>query len=215
MPPSIPGNSARRTAGRCRWCAFTGPAMTDMKPVDVLYFDDATPFTRWLAVHHVSAGPQWVAIAKKGCTTHVLGHRDALDAALCFGWIDGIVGRLDGSHYALRFSRRRARSNWSVVNLKRYRELAAAGRVEPAGRQAYEARDPGLSEETPAALSALERARFKASAEAWSFFERQPPGYRRQASWYGISATTAAVRARRLERLIDLSSNGQRLTGFG
>ncbi len=186
-----------------------------MKPSDVRYFDSAQQFRTWLHAHHLISAPVWVAIAKRGCAHHVLPHQDALDEALCFGWIDGVVGRLDEDHYALRFSKRRPGSNWSAVNVLRFGQLHKAGEVHASGLAAFESRDRAASEDTPAELEAHDLVVFQANVAAWAFFERQPPGYRRQASWYVLSARTDATRQRCLMRVIELSALGQRLPGYG
>lgn len=185
-----------------------------MRPTDVRYFDSAQHFRAWLLKHHATSPPMWVAIVKRGGSHHVLPHQDALDVALCFGWIDGIVGRLDDEHYALRFSARRPRSNWSAVNLLRFAQLKESGAVHAAGLAAFESRDRVVSEEKPAELTDADLELFKATSGAWAFFARQPSGYRRQASWYVLSARTTTTRQRRLARVIELSAIGQRLPGF-
>jgi uncharacterized protein YdeI (YjbR/CyaY-like superfamily) len=185
-----------------------------MKPTDVRYFDSPVAFRAWLEAHRDSAGPTWVAVAKKGATHHVLPYAAVLDTLLCLGWIDGVVGRVDEQHYALRASRRRPGSNWSAVNVQRVAELSAAGLMHPAGLAAFESRDKAVSEETRAELAPADRAVFEANAAAWAFFQAQPPGYRRQASWYVISARTPATRQRRLARLVELCAAGRRLPGF-
>lgn len=182
-----------------------------MKPVDVRRFASPAAFRAWLDAEHAVTDAQWVAIAKKHATHDRLSHAEALDIALAYGWIDGFVSKLDDSHYALRFSRRRPKSNWSAVNIRRFGELLAAGRVMPAGRAAFEARDRAVSEERPATLDGIHARRFRAQPGAWRFFSAQPPGYRRQAAWYVMSARTEATRDNRLQRLIDASGRGERL----
>ncbi len=185
-----------------------------MKPTEILFFDSAPQFRSWLRAHHTTSLPVWIALSKRGCTHHVLAHQDALDTALCFGWIDGIIGRIDSEHYALRFSQRRVGSNWSSVNVCRFNQLRAMGMVESAGLRAFDARDLAVSEDTPAQLDETDLAQFKSNAAAWAYFERQPPGYRRQASWYVQSARTPATRQRRLLKLIELCSIEKRLPGY-
>jgi uncharacterized protein YdeI (YjbR/CyaY-like superfamily) len=186
-----------------------------MRPTDVQYFESAQDFRAWLLERHATSTPIWVAVAKRGCAHHVLVYQEALDAALCFGWIDGIVGRVDGDHYALRFSPRRPRSNWSVVNVRRFGQLKVAGVVHPSGLVAFDSRDRAVSEEEPAELAFADLELFKANAAAWAFFAAQPQGYRRQASWYVLSARTVATRRRRLAKVIELSALEKRLPGFG
>ena len=106
-------------------------------------FRSSAAFRRWLERHHATATEVVVACAKKGAGVTGVRYPDALDEALCFGWIDGITRRIDDARYAVRFTPRRPRSHWSAVNLKRYAELDAMGRVAPPGRARYEARDPG------------------------------------------------------------------------
>lgn len=182
-----------------------------MQAVDVRHFRSAAEFRRWLARHHASASAQWVAIAKKHATDRLLHYRDALDAALAYGWIDGFVSKLDDTHYALRFTPRKPKSNWSAVNVRRYGELLAAGRIEEPGRRAFESRDRAVSEEARAELDGPLRARFERNKRAWAFFMAQPPGYRRQASWAVLSARTDATRERRLQALIEASARGERV----
>lgn len=186
-----------------------------MKPTNVLFFDSAEQFRLWLQAHHTSSAPVWIALAKRGCTHHLLFHQDALDTALCFGWIDGIVGKIDIEHFALRFSKRRTRSNWSVVNVSRFGELHEMGLVDAAGLSAFESRDITLSEDTPAQLNETDLAQLKANPAAWAYFEQQPPGYRRQASWFVQSARTAVTRQRRLLKVIERSESQKRLPGYG
>jgi uncharacterized protein YdeI (YjbR/CyaY-like superfamily) len=182
-----------------------------MTPSDLLYFKSAAAFRRWLAQHHATATSQWVALAKKGATDRLLHYPDALDAALAYGWIDGFVSKLDDTHYALRFTPRKPRSNWSAVNVKRYQELLAQGLIEDAGRRAFDMRDRAVSEQTPAELDGELLAAFKGNKVAWAFFRAQPPGYRRQASWAVLSARTEPTRQRRLQGLIDASARGERI----
>jgi uncharacterized protein YdeI (YjbR/CyaY-like superfamily) len=182
-----------------------------MKPIDIRHFASAAAFRAWLRRAHARSTAQWVAIAKKNATEHVLPHRDALDTALAFGWIDGFVSKLDATHYALRFTPRKPGSNWSAVNVKRYGELLAAGRIEPAGRAAFDQRDRRMTEERPAELTAPYLKVFRHQPAAWRFFSGQPPGYRRQMSWYVLSAKTEPTRQRRLQALMDASAAGQRL----
>jgi len=186
-----------------------------MKPTEVRYLDSLEQFRAWMQVHHATSPPVWVALAKRGCSHHVLRHQDALDAALCWGWIDGAVGRLDDDHCALRFSRQRPGSNWRVVNLVRFCELRAAGQVHASGLAAFDSRDRVVSADVPAELDASDLQAFQANPTAWAFLQSQPPGCRRQASWYVLSARRGATRQRRLSQIIELSGLAQRLPGYG
>jgi uncharacterized protein YdeI (YjbR/CyaY-like superfamily) len=143
-----------------------------------------------------------------------------VDEALCFGWIDGVRKRVDETSYANRFTPRRARSTWSAVNIKRVQELIAAGRMRPAGLAAFEARSGdrtgvySYEQRREAALEPLQEERFRANAAAWEYWKAAPPGYRKMATWWVVSAKKPETRERRLGQLIEDSSAGRRLRQF-
>jgi uncharacterized protein YdeI (YjbR/CyaY-like superfamily) len=183
---------------------------------DVKFFKKPASFGRWLAKHHRSARELWVGFHKKATGRPSLTWPEAVDEALCFGWIDGIRRSIDADSYMIRFTPRRARSTWSLVNTRRVTELIREGRMQPAGLAAFEARDPLKAgvysfERSAAALDAESEARFKANRAAWSFFQSQPAGYRKTAIHWVVSARKAETRARRLATLVSDSAAGQRI----
>jgi uncharacterized protein YdeI (YjbR/CyaY-like superfamily) len=107
--------------------------MSGRDPGEAIHFADAAAWESWLAEHHEDSGGVWLEIAKKGAGVTSLTIREALDGALCFGWIDSQRKGLDEHWYLQRYSRRRAGSPWSRVNVERVEELVAAGRMRPAG----------------------------------------------------------------------------------
>jgi uncharacterized protein YdeI (YjbR/CyaY-like superfamily) len=107
--------------------------------MDVLEFADGSAWEAWLAEHHASAPDAWLRIAKKGSGLELLSIADALDGALCFGWIDGQRKGLDDVSYLQRYCPRRARSTWSQVNVDKVAALTAAGRMRRAGITQVEA----------------------------------------------------------------------------
>lgn len=184
-----------------------------MEPVS---FATAAEFRRWLARHHASAREIVLRLVKVHAGASGLTYRDALDEALCYGWIDGVVHRLDGVSFSLRFTPRAARSHWSAVNLRRFAALDALGRVAPPGRAAFERRDVRQQgrysfERKSARLSPALTRRFKAAPDAWAHFSAQPPGYRRTCISWVMSAAKDETRERRLARLIEDSASGRRL----
>ena len=100
------------------------------------YFATAQELYRWLARHHATAPELWVGFHKKQPGKTFLTYAQALDEALCFGWIDGVRKSVDADRYTIRFTPRTARSKWSAVNIRRLTELEAEGRVHDAGRAA-------------------------------------------------------------------------------
>ena len=142
-------------------------------------------------------------------------YAEALDEALCWGWIDGIRRRHDDVSYTIRFTPRRAGSIWSAANLRHWDRLDQAGRVRPPGRKAREAWDgtraPYSFEHRNTRLSTALAREFRARRTAWLFFQRQPPGYRRTAIFWVMSAKRETTRTRRLGVLIEHSRAGERL----
>lgn len=135
--------------------------------------------------------------------------------ALCFGWIDGIRRSIDDESYSNRFTPRKPRSTWSAINIALAEELIRSGRMRPAGRKAFEARDEARSalysyeQRNAAKLGAADERRFKANKTAWRFFQAQPQWYRRAAVWWVVSAKREATRTSRLDSLIAGSAAGR------
>jgi uncharacterized protein YdeI (YjbR/CyaY-like superfamily) len=176
-------------------------------------FSSAKEFRAWLEKNHASVKELLIRLSKTGARERGLTYREALDEALCFGWIDGVRRRHDESSFVQRFSPRRAKSYWSAVNLKRYRELLGEGRVAGPGRAAFEARDRKPKgrysfESRPRALAPVYARRMRAEPRAWEFFKSRPPWYRRVCAFWVMSAQKPETRARRLEQLIATSSAG-------
>jgi uncharacterized protein YdeI (YjbR/CyaY-like superfamily) len=188
--------------------------------MEITFFASGADFRRWLEANHDTARELMVGFYKKGSGKPSITYPEALDEALCFGWIDGVRKSVDDTSYTIRFTPRRPGSVWSAVNLKRAEELERAGRMAPAGLKEYHGRDPSKSglysyENRPSELDAGLAARFQANAKAWDFFQAQPPGYRRVAIFFVMEAKKEETRLRRLDRLIGLSKQGMRLEVMG
>jgi uncharacterized protein YdeI (YjbR/CyaY-like superfamily) len=179
------------------------------------FFRSQKEWRTWLAKNHAKATALVVGLHKVGSGKGGLTHKQAIDEALCFGWIDG-VGKGGEISWSIRFSPRKAKSVWSQVNIKRIEELRRDGLVHPAGLAAYERRTEKLqnrySHENPGvALSAAYEKAFRADGIAWANFEKMPPSYRRPAIWWVMSAKQEATRERRLKTLIADSRAGRRV----
>ena len=180
------------------------------------YFRSASELRRWLRAHHSDRTELWIGYYKKGSAKSGITYREAVDEALCFGWIDGVARGVDGERYMQRFTPRKARSYWSTINIQRARELIEAGRMEAAGLEAFERRAPDEDrrysfEQLRPGLGRGEEKVFRADRAAWEFFSAQPPGYRRTAGWWVVSAKREETRRRRLERWIEHSRKRERL----
>jgi uncharacterized protein YdeI (YjbR/CyaY-like superfamily) len=181
-----------------------------------VFFKSQAEFRAWLRKHHADTRELTLGFYKKASGKGGITPDQALDEALCFGWIDGVRHSLNDEAFTNRYSPRTKRSYWSEVNIAKFEKLAAAGRVHPAGRAAFEARDPARtaeysSEARNAGLSAEFEREFREHAKAWDFWSAQPPGYRKTAAFWVMSAKQEATRKRRLATLIDDSSHGRRI----
>ena len=181
------------------------------------FFADRRAWRRWLEAHHDSAAELWVGFYKKGSGKPSITWPEAVDGALCFGWIDGVRKGIDEERYKIRFTPRRRGSIWSDVNVRRAGELARDGLMHPAGRAAFDARTEARSgiyayeQRQTATLDPAHEATFRANAAAWTFFQSRPASYRRTATWWVVSAKQEATRLRRLATLIDDSAHGRTL----
>jgi len=184
-----------------------------------VFFETPADLRAWLEANHTTATELWVGMYRRGTGRPSLTWPEVVDEVLCFGWIDGIRKGIDAERFANRITPRRRQSNWSAVNVRRVAELAAAGRMTPAGARAFEARDPdrqGYSYEAESSgLSDAFDALFRANEAAWQWFSEQAPFYRRTAVHWVMSAKREETRLRRLAALIEDSAAGRRVAPFG
>ena len=185
--------------------------------MEPIFFAEPADFRAWLEENHERASELLVGFHKKATGRPSITWPEAVDEALCFGWIDGIRRSLGDESYMIRFTPRKPRSTWSAVNIARAKELVAEGRMRPAGLAAFEARSDDRSaiyayeQRHDAKLAPEQEREFRANQRAWEFFHAQPPWYRKNALWWVVSAKREETRARRLHTLIDDSANGRRL----
>jgi uncharacterized protein YdeI (YjbR/CyaY-like superfamily) len=184
-----------------------------MKP---RFFTSQAAFRKWLDANHERATELRVGLWKVDSERGGLTYKQALDEALCAGWIDAVRRRIDDKSYSIRFTPRKAKSYWSEVNVRRMEQLIADGVVKPEGLRAFEARDPEKTkqysyEERTRPLAPEYEQQFRANRKAWTYFESEAPWYRRTASWWVMSAKREETRARRLAELIERSAKARRL----
>lgn len=180
------------------------------------FFADPADFRAWLEQQHAAADHLWVWYYKKATGKPSVTWEETIREALCFGWIDGVRRSRDDESYVVRFTPRKPKSVWSRRNIEWVEQLIAEGRMTPAGLAAYAHKDAHPDSGYRVAELAEDfttemREQFEAQASAWDFFESQPPGYRRQATRWVMSAKREATRQRRLATLIDDSANGLRI----
>lgn len=185
--------------------------------MEATFFRTAHELRAWLERNHDSEKELLVGLYKKGSGRASITWPELVDEALCFGWIDGVRRGIDGESYTIRLTPRKPSSTWSSVNIRRVAELVEEGRMTPAGLAAFDQRSEQRSgiysyeRRQAAKLSAEQEKEFRSDAQAWEFFQAQPPGYRRTAIHWVVSAKRDDTRRRRLATLIDDSAHGRRL----
>jgi uncharacterized protein YdeI (YjbR/CyaY-like superfamily) len=184
-----------------------------MYSMEVIFFATPAKFRAWLARQHDKVTEQWVGFRKKHTGKPSITWPEAVDVALCYGWIDGVRYRIDEESYKIRFTPRKPGSTWSSVNVKRVEELTTLGLMAPAGLAAFgKAGKSGIyayEQRNEARLDDADERRFRANEAAWEFFQKQPPWYRRTATYWVVSAKKAETRDKRLATLIEDSAQGR------
>jgi len=197
-----------------------GDAGLRLEAADAISFDGPAGFREWLAANHESEIEVFVGYFKKASGKQTMTWSQAVDQALCFGWIDGVMRRIDDERHMQRFTPRRPGSNWSRVNVEKMARLEAEGLVAPAGIRAFEAREEAKTgvyaferDETAALPPEYERE-LSSNAAAREFFDAQAPWYRRAAIHWIVSAKREETRLRRLAALVEDSAQGRTLRQF-
>lgn len=178
---------------------------------------DQQAWEAWLEENHSSSSGVWLKLSKKGASRETVKQAEAIEVALCFGWIDGQVGRVDESFYRQRFTPRRPRSKWSQLNCKKAQALIDSGLMRPAGldqvRRAQEDGrwDAAYEPQSTATVPPDFAAALAASPDAEAFFATLT-GVRRYAFLYRIQdAKRPATRAARIARFVELLAEGRTL----
>ena len=172
-----------------------------------IFFLTQSNFRQWLEENHATETEIIVGYYNVKSGRGGMRWSESVDQALCFGWIDGVRRKIDDESYCNRFTPRKAKSIWSAVNIAKVAELTKLGLMKPAGIAAFAKRDENKSkiyayENEPVKLSVEFETKFKAHEKAWTFFEKQPNGYKKIATNWVMSAKQAATRQSRLEKLI-------------
>jgi uncharacterized protein YdeI (YjbR/CyaY-like superfamily) len=183
------------------------------------FFRNPAALRKWLDANHSRVDELWIGFYKKASGKKGITYHEALDEALCFGWIDGIRKSVDADSFAQRFTPRRHRSVWSNVNIAKVKKLIDEGRMTEAGLAEFEKRSADRTaiysfERDSVAFPPALAKQFKAERKAWDFFQSQSPYYRRLATWWVVSARRDDTRQRRLLQLIDDSSAQRRVVAL-
>ena len=182
-----------------------------------LLCDSQQAWEKWLREHHASSSGMSLKIAKKGSGVKTVSHAEALDVALCFGWIDNQRLPLDGTYFLQKFGPRRARSVWSKINTEKAEALIAAGRMQPAGLREVEAAKAdgrsaaAYSSQRSAALPEDFLAELERNPEAKAFFETLNSANRYAILFRIQTAKKAGTRARRIEQFIGMLERHEKI----
>ena len=181
-----------------------------------VFFPTPSDFRAWLEEHHLSSDELWVGYYKKATGKPSVTWEETVKEALCYGWIDGVRKSRDRETYMIRFTPRKPGSVWSQRNIAYVNELKAEGRMQTAGLAAFAHKDVHQDSgyraaELASELSAEMIKQFQSSPAAWEFFQAQPPGYRRQSTYWVMSAKREETRKRRFATLLRDSEDGLRI----
>ncbi|MEA2491067.1 MAG: hypothetical protein QOH21_2859 [Acidobacteriota bacterium] len=182
--------------------------------MQAIYFSSPAQFRAWLEQHHQTERELLVGFWKRDSGQASMTWPESVDEALCFGWIDGVRRRVDDQRYTIRFTPRKPRSNWSEINIARVAELTKLGRMTPAGRKVFDERVPSKQyayEARPTTLSPEYERTFRKQKKAWTYFQSEAPWYRRNVTYWVMSAKKEETRERRLGELIATSAEGRRI----
>jgi uncharacterized protein YdeI (YjbR/CyaY-like superfamily) len=176
------------------------------------FFPTPAEWRSWLEEQYADTDELWVGLYKRGCGQASITWPEAVDGALCFGWIDGVRKSIDANSYKIRLTPRKRRSIWSAVNIRRAKELHKLGLMNPTGLTAFEKREETRSriyayeQRKTAKLPPAYGKRFRSQAPAWDFFQSQAPWYQRTSTFWVIIAKKEETKLKRLEVLLQSSA---------
>jgi uncharacterized protein YdeI (YjbR/CyaY-like superfamily) len=186
-------------------------------PPKPTFFPTPAHFRTWLEAHHDKFRELIVGFHKKASGKPSITWPESVEAALCFGWIDGVRKSLDENSYTIRFTPRKPTSTWSSININLVRKLTKQGLMDPAGLKAFAARDEKKSaiysyeQRKSARFTREQKKQFCANKTAWEFFRAQAPWYQRVTTYWVISAKREETRRKRLSELINHSQRQRRI----
>jgi uncharacterized protein YdeI (YjbR/CyaY-like superfamily) len=180
----------------------------DLITLDVRKRED---WRRWLARHHASSPGIWLLRHKQHTGVESMAYEDLVREALCFGWVDSLIKRVDDKHYAIKVTPRKPASKWSDVNRKRWKQLKAAGLLEAPGLAAAPTGNSYAPHPPIPKLPAYVAKALKTNLRAWQHFQALAPTYRRDFVVWIHTAKRPETRERRIRESIELLTVGKRL----
>jgi uncharacterized protein YdeI (YjbR/CyaY-like superfamily) len=177
------------------------------------FFAKQSDFRKWLQKNHKTETELLVGFYKVGSGKPSMTWPESVDQALCFGWIDGVRKSIDKESYQIRFTKRKANSIWSAINIKKIEALKKQGLMQPAGLASFEKRTESKSrlysyEKDKVELPPNFEKQFKTNKKAWDYFQSLAPSYRKVSTHWVMNAKQETTRLKRLNQLIAESATG-------
>jgi len=166
---------------------------------------------RWLAKHHASSAGIWLVRHKQHTDVNSMPYEDLVCEALCVGWVDSLIKRLDNNRYAIKVTPRKPTSKWSAINRRRWKELKAAGVLALAGLAAAPTANRYAPHPPIPELPAYVAKAIKTNVKAWQFFQQLAPTYRRDFVAWIHTAKRPETREKRIRESIGLLAAGKKL----
>jgi uncharacterized protein YdeI (YjbR/CyaY-like superfamily) len=176
-----------------------------------LHFETRKEWRAWLAKHHASSPGIWFLFHKSHTGRKSIPYEDMVREAMCFGWIDSLIKRLDDDRYAMKVTPRQSTSKWSNLNRKRWAELKAAGLLTAAGLRAAPTGNTYAAKPAVSDLPGYIAKAFQEDTEAWEFFQELAPSYRRNFVGWIHSAKRPETRERRIRESVRLLAARKKL----
>ncbi len=174
------------------------------------YFRNRLEWHQWLSKNHKTKKEVWLIYYKKHTGRETIPYGDAVEEAICFGWIDGKVRRIDSEKHMQRFTPRRKGSVWAEQNINRARKMIRLGKMTKEGMEKFrrhgETKIPQIIEMPKELEMGL-----KASRKAWDNFQKFPPSYRKVFFWWVNSAKRQETRERRIREIVERAIQNKRL----
>lgn len=190
--------------------------LLNMEPI---FFQNQLELRQWLEKNHETEIQLIIGLYKKGTDKENISWSQVVDEVLCFGWIDGVGKKIDDERWQIRITPRKPNSIWSKVNIAKIKVLTEKGLMHPKGMQAF-----ALRKEEKSGIYSFENDEQKLSPEfqkiflenkiAWKFFQSQPPGYKKNALHYVMTAKQQPTREKRFAELLSDSENKLRIKMF-
>jgi uncharacterized protein YdeI (YjbR/CyaY-like superfamily) len=186
--------------------------------IKTLYVTTRDEWRSWLDKYHTSESEVWLLYYKKHTCKPRIPYDDAVEEAICYGWIDSIIKRIDENTYCQKFTPRRKKSRWSQLNIARAKKMISEGRMTETGLMKFREteKDPSLiiiqeNRSQSLVLPQDIEAALKQNDTAWDFFRKSSISYRRMCISWIIAAKKSETRQRRIEELVEKSSEGNKI----